>query len=525
MNLKNLLLSVAALAATPLFAATYYVTPEGAGTKDGSSWENAFGVEEFRTKAAENVNGDVYNFAGGVYKPSQTVVFKVETGATLNGNADGERTIFSGDKNGNNNPDSGDANRLIRFQANTVDGISTKSIVIQDIDFTCVYTNCNDNSATMGALMIDNSGDVKINNCNFYGNWAQGQFGGAGCFIYRSTVVLTKCVFRNNSANYRGAAVRVFGNSTEKGLVTFADCTFKNNTNYHNMGIIFGANFKQINLINCTVADNKINGTENAGAIFVNPKATYDNKLTIVNSTIAGNTPSQLSFNGKGAYTNIVNSVITGVAGTNVIDFAADEDFTNVTLGGYNYVGPMGVEAIALATRAEEAQEEETTAKINWQPTDNVSAENTYASIFGENKINSDNVIVPVKYFAGASGEEVKEATEQWGLPADVDVTKDQNGTERTEGMMPGAYAITQKDIDGTTESVINVIDDAANTPRLVKVANGVYTIEGATEGVTAYTVNGATVAATSGNTIDLSSFANGLYIIKSGNAIFKVMK
>lgn len=524
MNLKNLLLSVAVIAATPLFATTYYVSPEGAGTKDGSSWENAFGVEEFRTKAADNVNGDVYNFAGGVYKPSQTVVFKVETGATLNGNADGERTIFSGDKNGNNNPDSVDANRLIRFQANTVDGISTKSIVIQDIDFTCVYTNCNDNSATMGALMIDNSGDVKINNCNFYGNWAQGQFGGAGCFIYRSTVVLTKCVFHNNSANYRGAAVRVFGNSTEKGLVTFDDCTFKNNTNYHNMGIIFGANFKQINLINCTVADNKINGTEKAGAIFVNPKATYDNKLTIVNSTIAGNTPSQISFNGKGAYTNIVNSVITGVAGTNVIDFAADEDFTNVTSGGYNYVGPMGVEAIAPATRAEE-EEEETAAKINWLETDNVSAENTYASIFGENKINSDNVIVPVKYFAGASGEQVADATKGWELPEGVNVKVDQNGTERTEGMMPGAYAITQKDIDGTTVSVINVIDDAANAPRLVKVANGVYTVEGATEGVTAYTVNGATVAATSGNTIDLSSFANGLYIIKSGNAIFKVMK
>ena len=49
-----------AMASMPAFAATYYVTPDGAGTKDGSSWENAFGVAEFRTKASTNVNGDVY---------------------------------------------------------------------------------------------------------------------------------------------------------------------------------------------------------------------------------------------------------------------------------------------------------------------------------------------------------------------------------------------------------------------------------------------------------------------------------
>lgn len=103
------------MAAVPMFAATYYVTPEGAGSKDGSSWENAFGVEELITAAENNENGDIYNFAAGVYQPSKTVVFKTATGATLNGSAEGERTIFSGDKDGNNNPDDGDANRLIRF--------------------------------------------------------------------------------------------------------------------------------------------------------------------------------------------------------------------------------------------------------------------------------------------------------------------------------------------------------------------------------------------------------------------------
>lgn len=51
MRLKNLLLSFGAFAVAPAFATTYYVTPEGAGNKDGLTPENAFGVEEFREQA------------------------------------------------------------------------------------------------------------------------------------------------------------------------------------------------------------------------------------------------------------------------------------------------------------------------------------------------------------------------------------------------------------------------------------------------------------------------------------------
>lgn len=528
MNLKNLLLSVAVIAATPLFATTYYVTPEGAGAKDGSSWENAFGVEEFRTKAAANTNRDVYNFAGGVYTPSETIVFRVGTGAILNGNTDGERTIFSGDKNGNNNPGDGDMNRLIRFQANTVDGNNTNKIEINNLDFTCVYTYADSDSGTFGALMIDNSGDVIVNNCKFYANWAQGQQGGAAAHLYRSTVTFKNCEFSNNSANYKGGAVRLRSNDKNKGITTFESCVFKNNKNYHNYGgAIYVNQAKALNILNTTFYNNQV--VSDGAAIYIDGQDdTFARNLTIVNSTIAGNTITGENQGGQisstqSANIHTANSIIVS-NNENTADFffngtTPSEKFSFVS-GGYNYVGSI-IDAAETATRAEE----ETSAKINWLDTDNVSAKNTYASIFGENKINSDNVIVPVKYFAGASGTQVEEAVKEWGLPADVDVTTDQNGTERTEGMMPGAYAITQKDIDGTTVSVINVIDDAANAPRLVKVANGVYTVEGATEGVTAYTVNGATVAATSGNTIDLSSFANGLYIIKSGNAIFKVMK
>lgn len=516
MNLKNLLLSVAAIAATPLFAETYYVSPEGAGTKDGLTPENAFGVEELITKAASNENGDVYNFAGGIYTPSAVVSFKARTGATLNGNTEGERTVFSGDIDGDNTPTDKDLKILIKVQANTTNGISTNPIKINNIDFTCVFTNNTDaNNTNIGALMIDNSGDVQVQGCRFYNNKATGTQGGAPCQINRSTVKFTNCDFYKNTCEQRGAAIRLRSgnngdtpddNAAKKGFTTFENCVFKENTTNDNLGVIFAATANQVNLINSVVVNNVSNGTEKAATIFLNPKGTFANQLTIINSTIAGNTPSQIGFNGKGANLRMVNSIIVGAEGTNAIDFNASEDFTNVKSGGYNYVGPISVGDF-------------------WDDTDHHGTDCTYASIFGENKINSDNVIVPVKYFAGASGEQVEEAVKEWGLPDDLSLATDAAGNTRATGMTPGANSYTEQQIKDFTTGVISVIDDAANAPRLVKVANGVYTVEGTTEGITVYTVNGATIAATSGNTVDLSSFANGLYILKSGNAIFKIMK
>lgn len=541
MNLRNLLISAAVFATAPLFAATYYVTPEGAGTKDGSSWENAFDVEAFREQAAVNANGDIYNFAGGVYKPSATIVFQTATGATLNGNTDGERTIFSGDKNGNNNPDDGDMNRLMRFQTNTVDGVTEKTVAINNLDFTCVYTNISTTSSdTMGALMTDNCGNVVVTGCMFYGNWAQGADkdanrgqGGAAANIYRSTIKFINCTFRNNSANYRGGAIRLRSNSKDKGISTFENCIFTGNTNYHTFGgAIFVQNAKVVNIINSTIYNNKC--AASGAAIYANgADATYANQVNIVNSTIAGNIitgdiPNGQISSTQSANLKIANSIVVS-GNENTADFyfagaTANSKFSFVS-GGFNYVGTVVDEAAPAdndtpAVRAEG----ETAAKINWLDTDTHGAACTYASIFGENKINDNNVIVPVKYVAGATNAQLKEATASWGLPAGVDLTKDINGDTRSHGSMPGSFAITESEIPTFPTSVITTIEDNA-AARLVKSGNAIFTIEGAINGITVYNINGSAVAATERDTVDLGDFSNGIYILKSGNAVFKVLR
>lgn len=532
MKLKFLLLPALALVSAPMFAATYYVSPEGAGTKDGSSWENAFDVEAFRLQAEKNANGDIYHLAGGVYHPSATIVFTTATGATLLGNEDGERTVFSGDKNGNNNPDNGDMNRLMRFQANTVNDDHNRPVVIKNIDFTCVYTWTDESTTNTGALYVDNSGDVRVENCHFYSNWAQGERGGAPFTANRSTVYFKNCLFHNNSANYRGAAVRLIYSENNikynKAYTTFDGCLFRDNTNYHDYGIIFMSHGMQLNIVNTTIINNK--SGNNGAAIYINGKSNFANQLNIISSTITnnhitGDTPSGQIASTQAAHIRVVNSIITdGDEKTsafyfNNTDKAESFDFVS---GGWNYIGTIGNGAAQAATPTAEGDPEPTptpdiTEKIVWQSTDTHGAECTFASIFGENKIDENGVIAPIKFVAGADGAQIQEAVKDWNIPAYVNVTVDQLGDERSEGHVPGAYIAP-----GITTGIDEIT--IGDNLKVATLGAGIYQIAGA-PAVEAYNIAGFKVADSAGDIIDLSGCARGIYILKAGDSTFKIVR
>lgn len=455
MKIKTLLFTLCIAGAMTTNAATYYVSPEGAGSKDGSSFENAFDVEAFTTQAANNVNGDEYYFAGGTYliANQKTVVFLTATGASLHGNTDGERTVFSGDTNGNGIPDSGETGRLIRFQANTVDGDSSKAIVIENIDFTCVYTWTSSDTETVGALMVDNSGDVLVKNCNFYNNFARGDQGGPAAFLYRSTVKFVNCEFSNNTASSRGGAVRFSSNSNTKGITTFENCIFKNNTCTGSMGgAIFGANFKSVTFNNCTAYENSANSL--GGFFFSNSyqNGGYARELNILNSTIANNNvtatnDAQITTR-VSEHVNVINSIIPSTDAVFAFAFTTasgfdSSDFQFVS-GGYNYIG-----AITGAP-----------SEISWAETDNYGEKCTYETIFGENTLTEDNVLIPATYFPGATYEEVTATVEEWNLPEGLDYDTDQLGNEREGQVTPGAVA---ESIDKYEDVYTITIENSSN--------------------------------------------------------------
>lgn len=537
MRFKRLLLPVLAFVPAMSFAATYYVTPDGAGTKDGSSWDNAFGVEEFRAQAANNVNGDIYNLAGGTYIMESAIAFKAETGFALNGSEDGVRTVFSGDINKNGKRDSEDASCLLSANSTTGHGIDTRPIVINKVDFTNVFTKVNitiandeivENTSAAGALFVDNSGSVKINDCNFYNNWADGNRGGGAALISRSTAVFKNCTFKNNSTGHRGGAVYLMMTETNtariKEYVTFEQCLFSNNkANGNYGGAIFASRFSQLNIINSTFTGNS--AKQYGAAIYADGKAgsTFvDMRLNIVGSTIAGNTitgdvaDAEIAST-QGARINIVNSIVVGGNDkTAAFSFNGTPENSNFSFvsGGWNYVGPV-LDAVA-----------EPTKELGWKagaPKDGGDQYGdgcTYGTVFGDHTVGSNGVIKPFYFEYGATGDQTVAAVADWGIAAaDVDYKVDQLGNQRTEGRMNGAFA------DPSISTGVDDVTVEGQGARLTVVADGVYGIEGYDGVAEVYNITGRKVAVVRGEVISLEDMAGGMYIIKAGNSTFKVIK
>ena len=89
-NQLFLMLAVMLLAiSAPLSAETYYVTPKGAGTMDGSSWENAMTEKEL-SKALNTAEGEATVFMRGGWYGSLNVKNSGLESLTIFGGMDGK---------------------------------------------------------------------------------------------------------------------------------------------------------------------------------------------------------------------------------------------------------------------------------------------------------------------------------------------------------------------------------------------------------------------------------------------------
>ncbi len=533
MKFKSLLLAFIVGASAQAFAAEYYVTPEGAGSKDGSSWENAFGTAELIDQALnKNTDADVYNFAGGEYTPQNIIVFKKATGVTINGSADGKRTVF------NASHKEGDKTvrlvALVRIQSNTAATSAAKRpVIIKNIDFINAKPTTNteqtNDGGTLngtrgeGALYIDNSYDVTVEGCTFSNNWAEGKLGGPAVHARRSFVKFVDCIFSGNTGVYSGGAVRLTSDNEAKGETVFDNCVFKNNKLYHDNGAaIYMQAGKSLTLINTLINGNT--ATVNGAAIYVGNETTkpFAYQVNIINSTIAANAingttvvegsesttveEAEAVLNegyqiaGAGAYKlNMVNSIVVSKdANVKDIDVAA----ANFTSGGYNYVG---------ATENE----------LTWLDTDNQAADNDFASIFGNNTL-KDNKLIPYVEAAaewGANTTQLDAATAEWGLPAGISFAGRENG-----GTL-GAYPFTAAEIkaNNQTTNAISSIGDVEL--RIVNHGAGLYSVEGYEGMVEVYSLSGARVMNVAAPAIDLGGFAKGVYVLRAGSATVKVVR
>lgn len=465
-------------------ATDYFITPEGAGEKTGSNWENAMGLTELLGKLSWNKTNDdhtnnVYYLSTGNYIFTKTG-FIFNSGLTLKGGYDattGElaatgRTVFNGNGQAR-------SNGALFLQPNAVQNEAGKkrTVTISNIDFENFVANgiWRDGNATnwnygyASALYIVKCGYAEINDCNFRNNKctatgtytddnqnksAQDKAMAGAVSLNRVNAIFRNCSFTGNTGT-QGGAVKLFycmgGDVTKNLYTTFDGCYFANNSTDDSGAAIMGRHTMQVNIINTTIANN--NAAKNGGAVYINGPGYYSNTLNIVSSTIAGNTAakgSQVFAGGKGDV-KVANSIIVGDGDADAILSDASEDATS----GYKFQGNNFIGNVAEGYTKTES--------------DMIGADNTYAAIFGDNALAANGTITPVKFVAGMAPDAIASivAEESWNFS--VDSAVDQLGNARSAQTSNGALAV--KD---TTTVIDAIADDAA-----AEGDNAWYTLQG----------------------------------------------
>lgn len=474
---------VAALLAAPaaLFAqSNHYISVTGAGSNDGSSWDNAMPFSTLCENIDTYENGDVFYFKEGTYvvttplkvtKKGYTFIggFASELTGTSNETPTyptATPTVFSGDVNSDGVASEGDAECLLSFKTDTKNGDETKKVVLKGLELTCAYsqTSPGNNATARGALHLENCGYVEVDNCRFYGNVAEEpaegnakQVGGMAFTSHRSLSVFNDCEFTDNKATSRGGAIKLTSDDKEKGKTTFNRCLIARNTIKNDLGsAICMQHGAYLQIVNSTVTGNA--GPDGEAAIFAtgtdNSHLRY---VYIVNSTVAGNGAAPQIEMTSDANLFVANSIIVSDGDAAALSVSTTKESVS---GGMNIVGS------------------DAAGTLTWGDTDDAQAGNNYAAVFGENVLGDNGVIEPLAETGKYTAAALAEAIADWGIG--VDVTVDQTGKTRAVGSTPGAYAKTTPSGIQGVEAVEEAGDGAYYTLQGVKLgarptATGIY--------------------------------------------------
>ena len=366
-----------------------YVTNDGAGTKDGSSWDNAmpfYGASgSFRSLIlnTDGVTKDIY-IREGTYSFNQlssprTSTFRIyggypsssTSGKSLKGRVLGSTILDGGNKN----------RMLVMTKGNwTLDGITFQNakdasagtgsaLVFENSNGDLVVNNCyflnNTNVSSShggGAVRINCSGHkATFNHCEFYGNSATGSLGGGAMYVGSAgTVSLNDCIFGSsdnpNTATNNGGAVASFGKPT------FTRCDFVCNTvtSASSKGGAVSVGGKTAVFIECKFVDNKatVAGGE-GGALHVTSDTgiIYGEKNYFTYTVSNGGGASTENPNSaikvdENAFLGLNNTTVAGPWGINYFNIVKNEGtavlsnstiFGQVTLPNINNAGTMTI--------------------------------------------------------------------------------------------------------------------------------------------------------------------------------------
>jgi hypothetical protein len=237
---------VTANATTAAATVIKYVTPNGAGNNDGTSWANAYSGTQLQT--AINASGVTQVWVkAGTYKPTsssdRTISFRMKNGVAIYGGFAGTEdpatfdlddrdfetnvTILSGDLTGDDNystvPATNISDNTYQVVYNNDQNPDINSTAILD-GFTIKGGNANyEYGANLGGGIYNFLSSPTLKNLTVSNNSADSR--GGGMFNTISSPTLINCSFTSNSAAYGGGMTNYSSSSP-----TLTNCTFTSNS-------------------------------------------------------------------------------------------------------------------------------------------------------------------------------------------------------------------------------------------------------------------------------------------------------
>jgi hypothetical protein len=367
---------------------------------------------------------------------------------------------------------------------------------------------------------------VVIRHCTFTGNKCVNA--GAAFSNSGSRTQFIDCVFEGNEGKDAGIAINQSKRGDadsyfrpavmlERSLITGNNAVGEGGAG----GSAIRINHGEVYIINSTITDNS---GYHKGAIHMNTGT----GLYVFSSTIANN-HDQVSTYGTGIYgtatptIKIMNSYVVG-DGTDgeVPAIMVDAMTTNVkTVFNSDGGNVMGT---ALFTGDSGFKDDFSEVLVDGY--DSYGSANTAKAVFGACALSDDGgyskVLAPekiVRYFA--PNDLAGMMSSYYKAPFTVDETVDQRNVARQKVTAVGAY-----DYDENNTSVSDEITSNTTRFKVWSVGDGIYGMSIFADNVTVFSIAGNVVAkAANTDVIDLSSLANGIYVIVADGNAAKIIR
>lgn len=576
------------LASVPdAWATTYFIKPDGSDMNDGLSWEQAISYDFF----AENMeggnfaDGDVFCFAGGVYKlssPDFDKYLSVNRSVTFLGGFDPNstgtnteitypspyETVISGCIESDVAAVPGNRTHLWYMERKDGDQPVRINVTVKGFTFKHAFRNYDSASNYKGAVMVFNT-DLDMQWCNFIQNGAA-FIGTSGLTLIASDANVSDCVFSENFSAEKGAALGLFTSSAYAGdeyltQAVVQRCQFTDNyftTDYYpeaeygddgkpaytnklrGTAIFLGSSDERLRLylVNSLVADNY---TEGFGVIMGYPGTTmYMISNTIANKdynseqetrTVSANKNGTkdvgrglgvMSYGGYNYMANnyIVNGVLGESAPSNPAILLSRSGPTRPgtwNSGGYNISGTAWY-CTTWATPRDRTQTPEIQATSLLYLSDTDEETYTYADVFGDNTFGDNGGFSQT--LAPVSPVKSLTIDELNALKTEWNLPENINLAVDQRGFKRASTTCVGSYDADATSGIADVI--AADRLSVCTLGNGLFSVNGARAEATVYNLSGNVVKVVPANdVIDLSSLAKGVYIIHVDGEAFKVIK